>query len=32
MNMSSMMPDVKEVLIPSSEVQEKVRELGAIIT
>ncbi len=32
MNMSSMMPDVKEVLIPSSEIQEKVRELGAIIT
>ena len=32
MNMSSMMPDVKEVLIPSSEVQEKVRELGALIT
>ena len=32
MNMSSMMPDVKEVLIPSSEVQEKVRALGARIT
>ena len=32
MNMSSMMPDVREVLIPSSEVQEKVRELGALIT
>ncbi len=32
MNMSSMMPDVKEVLIPSSEVQKKVRELGALIT
>ena len=30
--MSSMMPDVKEVLIPSSEIQDKVRELGAIIT
>ena len=30
--MSSMMPDVKEVLIPSSEVQEKVRELGERIT
>ncbi|MBA2618807.1 MAG: hypoxanthine phosphoribosyltransferase, partial [Rubrobacter sp.] len=27
-----MMPDVKEVLIPSSEVQEKVRALGARIT
>ena len=32
MNMSSMMPDVKEVLIPSSEIQDKVRELGEIIT
>ena len=32
MNMSSMMPDVKEVLIPSSEIQHKVRELGEIIT
>jgi hypoxanthine phosphoribosyltransferase len=30
--MSSMMPDVKEVLIPSSEIQEKVRELGERIT
>jgi hypoxanthine phosphoribosyltransferase len=30
--MSSMMPDVKEVLIPSSEIQGKVRELGERIT
>jgi hypoxanthine phosphoribosyltransferase len=30
--MSSLMPDVKEVLIPSSEIQDKVRELGEIIT
>jgi hypoxanthine phosphoribosyltransferase len=30
--MSSMMPDVKEVLIPSSEIQEKVEELGRLIT
>ena len=30
--MSSMMPDVREVLIPSSEIQEKVRELGELIT
>jgi hypoxanthine phosphoribosyltransferase len=30
--MSTMMPDVKEVLIPSSEIQEKVRELGELIT
>jgi hypoxanthine phosphoribosyltransferase len=30
--MSSMMPDVKEVLIPSSDIQEKVRELGERIT
>jgi hypoxanthine phosphoribosyltransferase len=30
--MSSMMPDVKEVLIPSFEIQEKVRELGERIT
>jgi hypoxanthine phosphoribosyltransferase len=30
--MSSMMPDVKEVLIPSDKVQEKVRELGERIT
>ena len=32
MKMSSMMPDVREVLIPSSEIQERVRELGARIT
>ena len=32
MKMSSMMPDVKEVLILSSEIQEKVRELGERIT
>jgi hypoxanthine phosphoribosyltransferase len=30
--MSSMMPDVREVLIPSSEIQQKVREIGARIT
>jgi hypoxanthine phosphoribosyltransferase len=30
--MSSLMPDVKEVLISSSEIQEKVRELGETIT
>jgi hypoxanthine phosphoribosyltransferase len=30
--MSSMMPDVKEVLIPSSKIQEKVGELGRRIT
>jgi len=30
--MSSMMPDVKEVLIPSSEIQEKVGEMGGHIT
>jgi hypoxanthine phosphoribosyltransferase len=30
--MSSLMPDVKEVLIPSEQVQEKVRELGERIT
>jgi hypoxanthine phosphoribosyltransferase len=30
--MSSMMPDVKEVLIPSSEIQEKVRGMGELIT
>jgi hypoxanthine phosphoribosyltransferase len=30
--MSSLMPDVKEVLIPSDKVQEKVRELGERIT
>lgn len=32
MKMSSMMPDVKEVLIPSSAIQEKVREIGERIT
>ena len=32
MKMSSMMPDVKEVLIPSSEIQDKVRELAERIT
>jgi hypoxanthine phosphoribosyltransferase len=30
--MSSMMPDVREVLIPSSGIQEKVREMGERIT
>src|ERR671910_88365 len=30
--MSSLMPDVKEVLIPSSEIQDKVREMGGLIT
>jgi hypoxanthine phosphoribosyltransferase len=30
--MSSMMPDVREVLIPSAEIQEKVCELGERIT
>lgn len=30
--MSSMMPDVQEVLIPSEEIQQKVRELGDQIT
>src|SRR3712207_2449189 len=30
--MSSMMPDVREVLIPSSGIQEKVREMGELIT
>src|SRR5829696_5670758 len=30
--MSSLMPDVKEVLISSSEIQEKLRELGETIT
>src|SRR3712207_3531433 len=30
--MSSMMPDVKEVLIPSPEIQDKVHELGERIT
>ena len=32
MKMFSMMPDVEEVLIPSSEIQDKVRELGERIT
>lgn len=32
MSMSSMMPDVKEVLITSQEIEEKVREIGARIT
>lgn len=32
MNMSSMMPDVKEILIPSAEIEEKVREIGERIT
>ena len=32
MKISSMMPDVKEVLIPSSEIQDKVHELGERIT
>ena len=32
MIMSSMMPDVKEVLITSEEIEEKVREIGARIT
>ena len=32
MRMSSMMPDVKEVLITSQEIEEKVREIGARIT
>jgi hypoxanthine phosphoribosyltransferase len=31
-SMSSMMPDVKEVLITSREIEEKVREIGARIT
>ena len=30
--MTSMMPDVKEVLIPSSGIQEKVSEMGGFIT
>jgi hypoxanthine phosphoribosyltransferase len=30
--MTSMMPDVKEVLIPSSGIQEKVSEMGGLIT
>ena len=32
MKMTSLMPDVKEVLIPSSDIQEKVHELGERIT
>ena len=32
MSMSSMMPDVKEVLITSGEIEDKVREIGARIT
>ena len=32
MSMSSMMPDVKEVLITSQEIEDKVREIGARIT
>ncbi|CAN5674294.1 hypoxanthine phosphoribosyltransferase [soil metagenome] len=32
MSMSSMMPDVKEVLISSAEIEAKVREIGARIT
>ena len=32
MNMSSMMPDVKEVLIPSAEIEEKIRAMGERIT
>ena len=32
MRMCSMMPDVKEVLITSEEIEEKVREIGARIT
>ncbi len=32
MKMSSMMPDVKEVLISSADIQEKVREIGERIT
>ncbi len=32
MELSSMMPDVKEVLIPSSEIQQKVQDIGARIT
>jgi hypoxanthine phosphoribosyltransferase len=31
-SMSSMMPDVKEVLITSQEIEDKVREIGARIT
>ena len=32
MKMSSMMPDVQEVLISSEEIEEKVREIGALIS
>ena len=32
MSMSSMMPDVKEVLISSEEIEDRVREIGARIT
>ena len=32
MKMSSMMPDVKEILIPSAEIEEKVREMGELLT
>ena len=32
MKMSSLMPDVQKVLISSDEIQEKVRELGGLIT
>ena len=32
MSMTSMMPDVKEVLISSEEIEDKVREIGARIT
>ncbi len=32
MKMSSMMPDVQEVLIPSAEIEAKVREIGALIS
>ena len=32
MSMSSMMPDVQEVLITSQEIEDKVREIGARIT
>ncbi len=30
--MSSMMPDVQEVLIPSADIESKVREIGALIS
>ena len=32
MKMSSMMPDVQEVLIPSADIESKVREIGALIS